>query len=424
MFLIALITLIALCGCSEPKLTKPPPDSDVIRIQRGTFVSGAEDVGIIQATQSASVTAEVDGKIARMLPEGTRVTEGMPVLWMDDQEIRKSIDTEKINLKRHKSDLERARESLSESRFNLEQTLKERTAGHKFDQLNVQRAERELDRLRDRFSRKLIPESEVLNAEADLRQKQLKENSSRLSLERAQTQFDSKMKSMQTELAIAQQQYERSQFHMASLKSRHEKMVLKAPAAGIIVIKENWRKEHFKVGDRLWTGVQVIEIPDLSSFQVWTQVAESHLNRVKLDQNVAIRVPALDNLPLNGSVKSISWLAMPRVLSRGTGYTSDDSTEGGQVFEILVSLETSDQHLKPGMNVAVVFVEEQMENVLIAPVSAVAHSSGKPYVFKFNDGDFSPETIETGSSNRSDIIVTEGLKEGQRIALFNPGRRL
>ncbi|MCD4653957.1 efflux RND transporter periplasmic adaptor subunit [bacterium] len=414
--------IICLIACSEPDLIPPLPDSDTVRVERGTFVSGVEDVGVIKATHSASVTTTVDGKIARMAQEGTQVKKGDPVVWLDDQDIRKEIDSEKINLKRNASDLERARESLGETRFNLEQALKEGLANHQFDELNVERFIREVERLKDRFQRHLIPEEEVLSAQSNLDQKRLKANSSGLALERARVEYDSKMKSLKTDLSIAQQEYERSQFRMTDLQKRHKEMVMKAPANGVVVIKKNWRKEQFKVGDRIWTGVKVLEIPDLSEFQVWTQVPEVHLQCISEGQPVTVRIPALASPSLEGSVESISWLAMPRVLSRGTDYTSDDSSEGGQVFEILVKLNTSNDQLKTGMNVSVVFVEEQVDNVLTVPASTTADDGHGSYVFVYNGEKFSFKRVKIGSVNSSDAIIENGLDEGQRIALYNPGR--
>lgn len=421
------VWMLILCGVSfccaftTAPVTAPPPEADTIRVVRGTFVNGVEDVGVITATRSRSVVVESHGQIARIVTEGSDVKKGQPVLWLDDEDIRTQIQTERINLKRSASDLERAEESLAESRFNLEQTLKEKVATHRFDQLNVERAQREVDRILDRYERHLVTDTEVAAAQSTLEQNRLKENTSRLALERAQAEYDSKLKSLETELAIARQEYERSQFRMADLEERLAKTVLKAPADGVVVIKKNWRKEPFKVGDRVWSGISVLEIPDLTELQVWSQVPEAHLQDVSVGQDVTVRVPALENLVLEGSVASISWLAMPRVLSRGTNYTSDDTTEGGRVFEVLVNLSRPDPRLKTGMNVAVVFVEERVEDVLMVPVSAVADVYGNPFVFIEKNGTFHSRDVDVGPHNKNDIIIRKGLREGQQIALYHPG---
>jgi len=422
-WILALLTmLILVSACTTPELAGPPADSDTVRVKTGTFVSGVEDVGIIKATYSASVMASAYGKIVKLASEGSSVKKDDPVLWLDDQDIKKEINTERINLKRSKSDLDRVRESLGKTQFNLEQALKKCQANYQFDQINVERSERELKRLENRFKRKLIPETEIVRAQSDLGQKRLKETSSRLALERAQIEHDSKLKTLKTDLAISQQEYERSRFRMTELQNRLQKMVIRAPADGVVVIKKNWRKEQFKVGDRVWSGMQVLEIPDLSEFQVWTQVPEVHLQRISVDQPVTVHLPALANFALEGKVKSISWLAMPRALSRGTDFTSEDDGDGGRVFEIMISLETHDERLKTGMSVSVVFVEEHMDDVLLVPASCIATDKNGSYVYCYEADKFSLVRVETGLANNSETVIRNGIGEGQRIALFNPGK--
>jgi len=120
-------------------------------------------------------------------------------------------------------------------------------------------------------------------------------------------------------------------------------------------------------------------------------------------------------------VVSISWLAMPRVLSRGTNYSSDDTTEGGRVFEVLIRLSAAEPRLKTGMNVSVVFVSERVKDVLMVPVSCVGNVYGDPYVFVFENGGFHPREVVTGPGNRSEIMIRKGLREGQQVALYHPG---
>ncbi|MBN1296700.1 efflux RND transporter periplasmic adaptor subunit [bacterium] len=420
--IVLLLVVAGINGCGPTDERLPAPDSEVTRVHRRAFVAGIEDVGIVRATRSASVVATAEGKIARMVPEGTHVRAGDPVLWLDDQDIRQNIETETIALKRSQSDLERARELLSESRFNLELTLREREATYRFNVLNVERSERELARLQDRYTQRLIPENELMSQEAVLDQDRLQETRSRLAMERARAEVGSKIKSLQTDLAIAEQEYERSRFSMDDLLNRQKKMVLPAPRDGVIVVRRNWRKEPFKVGDLVWEGIQVLEIPDLSEFHVWTQVPEAYFQRISTGQTVSIRVPALDNLELEGRIESISWLAMPRVLSRGTGYTSEDSSEGEPVFEVQVTLSIHHTGLKTGMNVRTLFVEHRVPDVLIAPASAVAENDDGWFVYVQENGRFIRRKVKVGQGNRTERIIEAGIEDGQRIAVYNPGK--
>lgn len=414
--------MAVISGCRRVQTVLPSADTETWRIERGDFVSGIEDVGVVRAVKSSGCNAGTRGLIARIAPEGSTVRKGDPVVWLDNKDILERIESEAIDLKRSQSNYERSLEALSEQRFNLEQALKERRATHEFNRLNVTRAGTELERQRDRFRKQLIPESDLLGTEAELEQLRLKELSSRLALQRAEIEFESRIAGMSMELDVARRKFERSQYTMKILEAQKEAMILYAPADGVVVIKRKWNKEPYKVGDRVWDGVQIVEIPDLSEFRVWTQVVEAHLQKVHKGRPVAIRIPALDHTVLEGVVESISWLAMSRELSRGTIFTSgEDSESGGKVFEVIVSLQSTDERLRNGMNGSVVFVEERIPDVLTVPVSALAEDDRGLYVYVQQNGKFQYRPVKTGARSRMDAVILDGLTEGERVALFNPG---
>ncbi len=411
---------VLLGACSRPHPLAPPPDSDTVRVQQGVFVSGIDDVGLLKAVRNATVSTVTRGKIARLAPEGSFVRKGDPVFWLDTENMEQLIEKTTIKLRQTLSNYERAVEALAEEKFNLEQALKETTAVYAFDKLNVERIERELEQLRDRFARQLISETEVLDTEARLEQLRLTETASRLALERAELEYESRRKSVELESEIARHDYEQS----SALKAFYEKYlgyhVGYAAADGIVIIRRQWNKEPFKVGDSVGSGTTLLEIPDMSEMMIWTQVSEAHLGRVFEDQPVWIRVPALENAVLEGVVDSISWLAMPRGQSRGTVYTgADGDNSHGKVFEIAVRLTTQDERLRTGMNVSVVFVEERISDVLTIPISAIGHDQSGSHVFVYKNGRFTYRPIELGPRNRLEAVVTHGLEPGMRVALFS-----
>jgi HlyD family secretion protein len=417
---VLIVTAIAcLVSCRRSHPLAPPQQSDTIRVERGDFVSGVDDTGIVRAARSSAVSTTTQGQIVRMMPEGSVVRKGQPVLWLDTQSITQQIEAETINLRRYQSNYERTLEALAEERFNLEQTLKERKANHEFDYLNMERAERELELRKDRFNRQLVAESDVLLAEDKLEQHRLTEISSRLALERAELEYVSRIETMELEMEIAKQNFEQSKYTMTQLEAQRDALVLYSPADGIVVVQRQWNNEPYKVGDRVWRGRQILEIPDLSEFMVLTQVPEAHFQRVYEGQSVWIRIPALEHAVIEGVVDSISFLAMPRELSRGTTFSRQESVDTrGKVFEVAVRLKHHDKRLRTGMNCAVVFVEERFPDVLTVPLSAIGRDDSGPYVFVLRNGRFEYQQIVIGPDNRVDAVVEEGLEAGTRVALY------
>ncbi len=416
---IAVVAFICLISCSRQHIYAPPPDSDTVRVIRNDFVSGINDTGIVRAIRSSAVTTTTQGQIVRMMPEGSFVQQGQPVVWLDTQSITQQIEAETINLRRYHSNYERTMEALAEERFNLEQTLKERKATHEFDYLNLERAQRDFEQRNDLFDRQLISEREVELARNLLEQRRLTELASHLALQRAEIEYNSRSKTMKLEMEIARQNYEQSKYTMTQLEAQRDALVLYSPADGIVVTQRQWNNEPYKVGDRVWRGRQILEIPDLSEFMIWAQVPEAHFQRVFEGQHVWIRIPALEHAVLDGVVESISFLAMPRELSRGTVFSRRETGDTrSKVFEIAVRLTTHDERLRTGMNCAVVFVEERLPDVITVPVSAIGWDESGPYVFVLRNGRFEYRQIVTGPDNRVDVVVKKGLETGERVALY------
>jgi multidrug efflux pump subunit AcrA (membrane-fusion protein) len=68
----------------------------------------------------------------------------------------------------------------------------------------------------------------------------------------------------------------------------------------------------------------------------------------------------------------------------------------------------------------IVLIESQ-PNVLLIPGKASFLQSGKPYVWVQRGAtSWEARAIQVGKRNDNDIIVLQGLKEGERIALENP----
>ncbi|MCL4855287.1 MAG: hypothetical protein KJZ78_28325, partial [Bryobacteraceae bacterium] len=66
-----------------------------------------------------------------------------------------------------------------------------------------------------------------------------------------------------------------------------------------------------------------------------------------------------------------------------------------------------------------IIIERQSKQLLIPARASFMHA-GKPAVYVQRGKDFQIRQIEVGKRNDSDIIVLNGLKEGEIIALENP----
>src|SRR4029077_12767790 len=132
-------------------------------------------------------------------------------------------------------------------------------------------------------------------------------------------------------------------------KSYLSKMVIKAPIDGIVNVLPNFKSggsfgqspPGFKEGDRAWTGAAIAEIPDMTEMRIELKLEEVDRGKLKLGQQVKIRVDAIPDKEFTAELDWISPIASLIFKSYGA---SD------KVFPCQATLKNLDPRLRPGMS--------------------------------------------------------------------------
>jgi HlyD family secretion protein len=198
------------------------------------------------------------------------------------------------------------------------------------------------------------------------------------------------------------------------------KMVIRAPADGMVNILPNFRAQGswgstppaFKEGDNAWTGASIAEIPDLDEFRIDVKLEEVDRGKVQMGQSVKVRIDAIPDREFEAT---LDWLSPIAALNfRGPGSSSE------KTFPARATLKGTDPRLRPGMSASAEILIESQPGALLIPAKASFLESGKPAVWVARGQTFETRIIEVGKRNESDIVVTKGLQQGDRIALENP----
>jgi hypothetical protein len=99
------------------------------------------------------------------------------------------------------------------------------------------------------------------------------------------------------------------------------------------------------------------------------------------------------------------------------------------VGEVVCSIENPGRELVPGTNVDAEIRTAVVENALAIPREALRHDAQGDYVLALKDGAVERRAVKTGASTISVVDVTEGLGEGDAVALpsdtaLAPGARV
>jgi HlyD family secretion protein len=149
---------------------------------------------------------------------------------------------------------------------------------------------------------------------------------------------------------------------------------------------------------------------DLTKMQVEADVDEADLGQVKLGQHVTFTVDAYPNETFAGTVSQIR--ISPKVTNNVVTYT------------VIVNAPNPDEKLFPGMT-ASIRINIQSEEGILVPMEAVQFNVETRLIASLrvkSNGKIEERTVQTGISDGVSIIVHSGIAEGEEVIVSEKGK--
>jgi multidrug efflux pump subunit AcrA (membrane-fusion protein) len=125
---------------------------------------------------------------------------------------------------------------------------------------------------------------------------------------------------------------------------------------------------------------------------------------------VDIRLDAFPNKVFSGEIADVS--GFPRSIERGNPVT---------YFEIVVMLLEQDKSMmQPGRKLTAKIDVKSSTQELVVPLQALYFENGSTYVYLQSGNDFNKRSVVSGRKNLYLVEITEGLSNGDVIALSLP----
>ena len=402
--LAALVVVAALAGALwigvVPFLVVEESSLPMATVDEGEFVAVIRTRGQIQAGRSVPIYAPVaqDLRIAWMAPTGEIVEEGQPMIRFDSSSAERELIQRRAALERAEASLAQAAAEALISAGHDERELVDA-------RLNVEIAE--LGTADNEFVGRIEAERALIDlglAEQNLRQ---------LGAEVAQRAVSS-----ESRIASLNRQLQDAQAEVDVIEARMARMEILAPLSGFAIYSTNsnslasalggGQPQPFRVGDQVSGGMNLAAIPDLTSLLIDAAVEEIDRGRMRVGDEVIVRVDALPELTIETVLTQISPLAEISFDTRGRSF---------HAFAFLG--DSVDTRLRPGMNGSMDIVTERIPDAKTIPARALFTRSGRPTVFVVDGDGFRAVDVEVLARNPDEIAVA-GIDGGSRVTLIDP----
>jgi HlyD family secretion protein len=341
----------------------------VEKVSRHDLTSIVSASGEVKPKKNINISAHVPGRIIKIgVVEGQEVKAGDFLLKLDSTQYEANAERDRALIQSYRSQL-----IQSEARMRMDQNSYTR--------------------------QKQLFESQLIS------QEQLESSKVQAEVSRAEVQ-------------AIQHQIQQAEASLKSTLDSLSKTVYNSPIDGIITSLRVEEGEVAVVGTMNNPGTVLMTIADLSEMEVEVEVDETDVVGVKLGETADIKVDALPNQVLKGSVTEIGSSAIEKLST-----TQQESRD----FKVKITLENPPKALKPGLSASADIITAEKKSVLAVPISAlVLREKDNPdpkkkekieeeglYTLENGRAKFYP--VNKGIIGGLDIEITSGIKDGQDV---------
>ena len=464
-------------GNDEPEVT-------VVKIEmRPELKSTVTASGEVRPIRFVNLTSEVQGRITEIsVNPGDQVTVGQPLVRVDPTQLESSAEAQAASAQAALADVQNARASVLSAETNVQQAQQSLVAAEASlaqarqavntaqtsvdrEEVSLETARRELRRTTDLIESGVASRAEydaaqdrVKTAQVALKTSQAQLESARIAVEEAKARVNqqrvavkeaqARVQSAQAGVRTSESRASQQQALLRGQSSQRSKAVTVSPLTGVVVDIPA-RVGQFAVAGLSTTSLMTIA--DMTTINVEVNVDETEIAQLEVGQPAKVKVDAMGERELPGTVVQKNPLAVSRSDTQGSGLGNRVNVQEAKEFKVIVELrELPDDvrnSLRPGMTATATVTTKTKQNVLAVPLQAIVEKAPSPtptppgqqgaspaatpaekpkeikgvYVLDGKKVKFVP--VETGITGESDIEIVSGLQPGLEV-VTGPSRVL
>lgn len=400
---VALIGAGGWFGYSRLQAVTAPSSRDVptTKVRRGDVAFTVAAKGSLQGGNSKMLVAPMTGSpqlvITTLRKPGEMVTEGETVAQFDTTE-------ETFKLREAEADLAEAEQQVIQA--SSEALAKEEELEYELLKAKSDQVQAELECRRNPLVAAITAQQNDLTL-ADAKDR----------LGRIERDYPQRKAAAKASIAIQEASRKKATMQADTARRNIDMMTLKAPASGYVNVERNTNSNFFfpgmqfptlQVGDQVRSGMGVVQIPDMSSWEVTAEIAELDRGHLSIGQPAEVRVVALPGQTFQAAISDLGGTTGPPWSRR---------------FECKLKLSGPGTELRPGMSARITITTQTMKDVLWLPAQALFESDGRTFVYIANPaGGFTDRDVKLIRRSESRVVI-DGAKESELVALASPDQK-
>jgi HlyD family secretion protein len=374
------------------------PENIKVPVTRGNFRISVFTSGELETQNSENIQGPSglrtvglwNVQISELIPEGTNVKAGDWVATLDRAEISNRLQD-------RETERERLQSTFIQTR--LDTTMELRNARNEL--LNLEFALEEA---------RIAYEQSSYEPPAAIRQAEINMDKALRAFNQASHNYELRLEQAKARMREVTANLNQVQRRLDQLLEVLNEFVIYAPKDGMVIYRRQWDGSKVTVGSQVspWDNI-VATLPDFSVMMSRTFVNEVDISKVSVNQKAEVVVDAFPDRRFTGVVTEVANIGEQR------------PNQDARVFEVKIRINESDTIMRPAMTTKNTIITHTEEDVLFVPLEAIHVFDTLTYVFKDQQNRIVRQQVRTGLRNDNQIIIHEGLNEGEMVYLNIPG---
>jgi len=219
---------------------------------------------------------------------------------------------------------------------------------------------------------------------------------------------------------------EKDERRMARTLQDMEKMRLRTPVSGLVVVETVFQRDGFSqasAGDTVNPGSTFLRIVDLTKMAVYADINQVDAQLVELGSTATIHLDAYPDATFEGRVSVIGAVAAAGKSTGGGGKGGRGGSRGGSsgqwVRQVPIQIEilSQDERIKPDLSASADILVAAEDQALVIPRSALGTIEGKDVVWVQDGEKFAAREVRVGQLSDTEATIRSGLESGDLVAM-------